>query len=684
MASAKTLQAVVEIAGSLSPSLESAIQNAVGALEDLKKGAMDSASSYEKLEAEMDAQEKILKSLKKQYASFVIDQNQSSTEAKDLKNQIDAVNAEYVNNKKRLQDAEDATDRWSDAVKDAGKELDTWDIALGNLVAGGIEALISKVGEGISSIAGLAKETREFRQDQGTLETAFNKAGYSADTATQTWKDLYSVFGEDDRAVEAANNIARIAQNQGDLSKWVTITTGVWGTYQDALPVESLAEAAAETANTGAVAGTLADALNWSSEAAQMFSGYMSKDVTTAEDAFNVALSKCSTTQERQALITETLTALYGEAAGQYENTASSIISANKASADLELAQAALGETMEPVTAAIDEGMAGLLQTVLDLSKNIDMQEVVQNVTAAFDGLETAIQWCLDNWPTLAAIVGTLTALLIANKAAIIAKNVAELSAKASAEGMTIAQYALNAAMNANPIGAIIVVIGLLVAAFIYLWNNCEGFRQFWIGLWDSIKSGVSSAVDWIGEAWAALPGIIKAPINGYIWLLNWLIEKINSLKITLPDWGILGDYAGKSVGFNIPVIPYLAKGGFTDGLSIAGEAGTEAVISFDKSVRDQNLDTWAKAGQMLGAEPSYTAQAGKLLSLDDFSLADYGSGSTIIVYYDFSGTVYSPTVETSGSGQADDIMTRLRACEYEFFDWLEEFIRMREVTSFA
>ena len=122
------------------------------------------------------------------------------------------------------------------------------DIAIGNLIANGISNLISMAADAARSLYGLADETREFRQDMGTLETAFSNSGFAASVAEDTWKDLYAVFGEDDRAVEAANNIARMADNQKELEEWVTITTGVWGTYQDALPVEALAESAGETA----------------------------------------------------------------------------------------------------------------------------------------------------------------------------------------------------------------------------------------------------------------------------------------------------------------------------------------------------------------------------------------------------------------------------------------------------
>lgn len=441
-----------------------------------------------------------------------------------------------------------------DGAKKGAKDIDVMDIAVGNLIANGISRLITAAADAARSIYGLSEETREFRQDMGTLETAFDSAGFSADTATDTWKDLYAVFGEDDRAVEAANNISRMAQNEQELNDWVKITTGIWGSYQDALPVEGLAEAAGETAKTGKVTGGLADALNWSTEAAQMFADYMGGDVVTAEDAFNEALAECTSEQERQALINKTLMKLYGNAADKYEETAASVMEANDAQAEYLLTQAEMGEKIEPVTLAVKNGMNQLMIAAMNLLANADMAGWASKIEGAFTWIvNTGLPFLINNLPTLGIAIGGILAALVAFNWA----------------GITGAVVGLMTALSANPFGAIVLGITLLVTAFKLLWDNCEGFRNFFIGLWEGIT------------------GAVKGGINGMISALNWFIGKLNSISIgPLPDWDILGQYAGAKIGFNLSEIPMLAEGGIATGptLAMIGEGDEdEAVLPLSK-----------------------------------------------------------------------------------------------------
>lgn len=234
-------------------------------------------------------------------------------------------------------------------------------------------------------------------------------------------------------------------------------------------------------------------------------------------------------------------------------------------------------------------------------------------------------------------------------------------------------------------IQAIQPIIQGLISVFQGLINFITGVFS---GSWSQAWSGV---VQTFGGLWDGLVGLVKAPINAVIGLVNKAIGALNSISVTIPEW--VPGVGGNTFGVNIPTIPMLASGGFTDGVSIAGEAGTEAVISFDPAYHTKNVGVWEKAGQMLGvldkeqseAGAGLTSKAGELLTLDDFSLGSLADGTSVVIYYDFSGFTWSPQIQTSGNNEdEDDLMARLKAHEAEFFDWLEEFIQAREVAQYA
>lgn len=197
-------------------------------------------------------------------------------------------------------------------------------------------------------------------------------------------------------------------------------------------------------------------------------------------------------------------------------------------------------------------------------------------------------------------------------------------------------------------------------------------FSGNWSAAWEGIVNIFSTIVSGIAT-------IFKTPINTIISGINSFLNGLNGIKI--PDW--VPGVGGK--GFNIPTIPMLATGGFTEGITIAGEAGTEAVISFDRSVRAANIGYWEKAGEMLGVyNNTETALAGNLLTVDDFSLAELAQPSTTVIY-DFSGFTWSPIIKGGKvTEDNEDFIRRLKAHEAEFFDWLEKWLRAREVTAFA
>lgn len=600
------------------------------ALADMKASANENISASQKLKNEISSQQTKLDELKSKYQDVVLEQGKNSQAAKNLAKDISALNSDLSSNKRKLDESKISLDDAAKASKDSGDGFTVAKGAVATFIGNGLNKLVDAAKNAVSSLLGLADETREFRQDLNTLTTAYDEAGFSTAQATETWKELYGVFGEDDRAVEAANNIARMSKSQEDLNMWTKITTGVWGTYQDALPVESLAEAAGETAKVGQVTGVMADALNWSSDAAQMFAQYMGGDVTTAEDAFNVALSECTSEQERQTLVTNTLTALYGDAADTYRDTAGSVIEANKATADLTLSQASLGEKVEPVTTSIKDGFSGILDKILELTGSPDLQGFADNIDSAFSSFtdETlpsimdGINDFKDNLPAVGVAIGGVTAAMIAFK-------VAALSAKLAEEGLTIAtklqavaQGLLNAVMNANPIGLVILAITALITIFMVLWNKCEWFRNFWIGLWDKIKSAASAVADWLPQAFSravdgiknvfsgigdffgglwdkikerfstvgtkigeAIGGAFKKAINSVIATvekgINFIPNSINKML------GVINKLPGVNISpIQTVSLPRLAKGGVVNRATTAliGEDGAEAVIPLERN----------------------------------------------------------------------------------------------------
>lgn len=177
---------------------------------------------------------------------------------------------------------------------------------------------------------------------------------------------------------------------------------------------------------------------------------------------------------------------------------------------------------------------------------------------------------------------------------------------------MAVIQGVLAAFQVAVPV--ILSVVQSLVASFQAIVTSIQGvfdgliafvtgvFTGNWSQAWEGIKQI-------FGNAFNALVELAKVPINAVIALINGAIDGINSLTgggISIPDWVPVA--GGQTFSLKLNKIPALAHGGFTQGVSIAGEAGTEAVISFMPTVRSANINTWQQAGRMLGVNQQQAA----------------------------------------------------------------------------
>lgn len=204
----------------------------------------------------------------------------------------------------------------------------------GKAAAVGIGAITTAAGAAVGGLLALEQSTEEYRIAMGRLNTAFESAGYSADTAQQAYRSFYGILGDTDTATEASQLLASLADSAEDVSVWTDIAAGVAGTFGDALPIESLIESANETARVGQVTGTLADALNWAS---------------ISEDDFNTKLESCSSESERNQLIMETLAGQYDEASDAFYRNNEALVASRNAQAQMDEVLSNLGQTVASV-----------------------------------------------------------------------------------------------------------------------------------------------------------------------------------------------------------------------------------------------------------------------------------------------------------------------------------------------
>ena len=201
-----------------------------------------------------------------------------------------------------------------------------------------------------TAMIALGKRSLEYRESQARLISGFQSVGASAEQASQTYQKLFRFLGKADTANEAANLLAHLTTNEQDLAEWTMILQGVYAKFPDSLPIESLAEAANETARTGAVTGVLADALSWAG---------------SNVNAMNAKLEQTGSLEEREALLRTTLNQLYGNAAVIYEKNNSAMLAYNESQYRLNQALAEATVYIYPLLTAINN----LAATVLSVLK---------------------------------------------------------------------------------------------------------------------------------------------------------------------------------------------------------------------------------------------------------------------------------------------------------------------------
>lgn len=436
--------------------------------------------------------------------------------------------------------------------------------------------------------------TEEYRIAQGRLNTAYEAAGYSAQTATQAYRDFYGILGDVDTATEASQLLAKLVKNEQDVSTWTRIAAGVSGTFGDSLPIEGLIEAANETAKVGTVTGQLADALNW---------------VGIMEDDFNERLSACGSESERNKLIMDTLAQTYEGAADAFYRNNEQLVASRKQQTALQEMTAGLGATSANVKSKVLELFGAMADGTVRPGSALDwLSGKAEQFSAWVDGLDLgalatqfdqgfatavdkagqAFNWVQENGDTIISVLKTIAA------AWGIAK-VIQFTGSVVSAGTTIFNFGktVMALVSANPI---VLLIGGAIAAVALLIANWDKVKSAASELWQAIKERFASIRDSIVGAFNSAKDAVGSFFSWIGDKLSWLDNKIESIPILGSLYsggkalvGGVADFIGGLIGGNALGTSYW-KGGLTRVNERGGEilnlpSGTQ-IIPHDVSKR--------------------------------------------------------------------------------------------------
>lgn len=462
--------------------------------------------------------------------------NQAKTSLNNYKKGLEEVEEKLKSGAARTEDYQKKLESFGNKAKDAGDKISGVSTAAAGL---------------LGAVAATVPATEEYRKIMGSLEVSSEKAGYSADQTAESYRTLYGVLSDDQTAATTTANLQALGLSQQDLTTMINGTIGAWATYGDSIPIDGLAEAINETVKTGVVTGTFADMLNWAG---------------TSEDAFNEKLAACSSESERANLIMQEMANQGLTQAGEkWQENNKNLVEGNKATADLQAATAEMAETISPIITQVTQIVAGLVEKFNALPPG------AQQVILGFIMLVAAASPLITGIGNISLGVKALTPLL----------------------------SGLWGIMKANPIGTVVTVIGLLVAAFVTAYEKCEWFRD---GV-DAILDGISDAIDWLEDklnSFLSFDWVSDIPVIGDIAdFFSGDSKKKSRSLMSAPEMPVKWFASGGIL--NRPTI--FGRNG--DQMMGGGEAGAEAVLPIDllrRYIREENQANNASLAALIQA----------------------------------------------------------------------------------
>lgn len=501
-------------------------------LKDVETASKNAESPLAKLTNEIEKQESELKTLETEYKNVVLQQGKNSKEAKELANEIKDLDSELNDNKSKLENAEKATEDLTDAMDDAEDEArnfgDGFTVmkgALANLVADGFRKAIDATKEFAKSMITTAAEVKA---QNAQYEQTFGDMAGKADEAIGRVAGSTGIL--ENRLKSSATGIYSFAKASGaDAPKAMSLMETSLTAAADTAAYYDMSLDEATERLQAFMKG------NFANDAALGVSCTETTRNAKATELFGKKYNELSEIQKQETLLrmvtdAQKASGAFGQASRESDGWENVMGNLNQAWKDF---QAQVGtpflEALIPVIQEVTKAFQEWLQ-------NVDWESFKKTVQDVCDKIIEGFKWVIDNkelviggFTAIAGIVGTIKLISFISEMSQLVKIVKswELVTKAQ----TAAQWLLNAAQTASPITWVIVGITALVTAFVLLWKNCDGFREFWINLWEKIKEACSVAKDWIGGVVEEIGKFFTETLpEAFSSVVNWIKENWQSI----------------------------------------------------------------------------------------------------------------------------------------------------------
>lgn len=507
--------------------------------------AKETSQSLKQLTETVDKQESVLTQLKNKYRDLYLTHGKNSTEAKECAKEIDRLSSELKENKTKLTEAERAADKFDKTLDDVSDSS--------NNASNSMSDSFKKIGAAVTAyfavdkVVDFGKQVVEAAANVSAEASAFEQimGGYS-DTAQKKMNEI-------------ADNTGMVASR---LTPYMTSMTAKFKGL--GFDIGEATDLASDGLNLAADAAAFWDMslddsmshlnsfINGSYEGGEAI-GLFANDTQMASYAVSQGLVK--QTKDWASLDEATKQATRLEYAQNMMKASGAVGQAAKESSQYANVQANLNEKWRQFKAQIGEP---LLENVV----NPAMQKLSGLVDKASTGFQDLQKWVSENKTLLSVLGGVIGAVAVGMTAYSIAQTAMTVASKlhtAATVAEKLAVLGLNGAMLTSPVTWIVAGIVALIAVFVILWNKCEGFRNFWINLWDKIKTAFAPVIEFVKSSFESFKeklqtGIVPAlqdlwaaikekvlPVLSLIWdyvqiyiqpAFEWLKTGLGNIKI--------------------------------------------------------------------------------------------------------------------------------------------------------